>query len=73
MIDAKLVRSFGETNNIDELAQSYVLDEDNDPEVLGWELTAVAVRLCNALGAYRSPDGGGNARYYIVKTIGWPS
>nr|WP_250888670.1 DUF6882 domain-containing protein [Mesorhizobium sp. dw_380] len=71
MIDAKLVRSFGETNSIDELAQSYVRDVDNELEVLGWELSAVAVRICDALGAYRSPLGEGDARYYIIKAISW--
>ncbi|WP_245462840.1 DUF6882 domain-containing protein [Mesorhizobium sp. M7D.F.Ca.US.005.01.1.1] len=71
MIDAKLVRSFGETNSIDELAQSYVRDADDDLEVLGWELSAVAVRICDALGAYRSPSAEGDARYYIIKGISW--
>jgi hypothetical protein len=51
MIDAKLVRTFGETNSIDELTQLYVTDADGDLEVLGWELSAVAVRICDALGA----------------------
>jgi hypothetical protein len=69
MIDAKLVRTFGETNSIDELAQSYVTDADDDLEVLGWELSAVAVRICGALGAYRSPLREGDARFYIVKSI----
>ncbi|TIW98911.1 MAG: hypothetical protein E5V59_07930 [Mesorhizobium sp.] len=71
MIDAKLVRSFGETNGIDELAQPYVRDADDDLEVLGWELGAVAVRICDALGAYRSPSAEGDARYYIIKSISW--
>ncbi|MER8462807.1 DUF6882 domain-containing protein [Mesorhizobium sp. M1409] len=71
MIDAKRVRSFGETNSIDELTQTYATDADDDLEVLGWELSAVAVRICDALGAYRSPSAEGDARYYIVKSISW--
>ncbi|TPM47266.1 hypothetical protein FJ951_12910 [Mesorhizobium sp. B2-2-3] len=68
--DAKLVRSFGEKNGIDELAQAYVID-GNQLEVLGWELAAVTVRICDAVGAYRSPRGEGGALYYIFKTINW--
>ena len=49
--DAKLVRSFGESNKLDELAQAYVIDKDNDLEALGWDLTGAMVRICNALGA----------------------
>jgi len=71
MIDAKLVRSFGEKNSIDELVQSYVTDADDQLEVLGWELSAVAVRICDALGAYRSPRVEGDARYYIIKSASW--
>ncbi|TJV07234.1 MAG: hypothetical protein E5Y12_01775 [Mesorhizobium sp.] len=71
MVDAKLVRSFGETNSVDELAQSSVTDVDDDLKVLGWELSAVAVRICDALGAYRSPSGEGEARFYIIKAIRW--
>jgi hypothetical protein len=71
--DAKLVRSFGEENGIDELAQAYVTDADNDLEALGWELTGTMVRVCNALGAYRSPRGEGGALYLIFKTISWAS
>lgn len=71
--DAKLVRSFGERNGIDELAQAYVTDVDEDLEALGWELTGAMVRICNALGAYRSPRGEGGALYLIVKSINWAS
>jgi hypothetical protein len=71
--DAKLVRSFGEENGIDELAQAYVTDVGNDLQALGWELTVTMVRICNALGAYRSPRGEGGALYLIFKTISWAS
>ena len=73
LADAKLVRSFGQEHSIDELAQSYVIDLSNDLEVLGWKMTAAAVRICNGLGAYRSPRGEGGALYLIFKSISWAS
>nr|WP_245455923.1 DUF6882 domain-containing protein [Mesorhizobium sp. M7A.F.Ca.US.008.03.1.1] len=69
--DAKLVRSFGEKNSIDELTQAYVTDAGNDLEALGWELTGATARICDALGAYRSPRGEGGALYLIFKSIDW--
>nr|WP_245454961.1 DUF6882 domain-containing protein [Mesorhizobium sp. M9A.F.Ca.ET.002.03.1.2] len=69
--DAKLVRSFGEENGIDELAQPYVTDTGNDLEALGWELAGAMVRICNALGAYRSPRSEGGGLYLIFKNISW--
>ncbi|AZO47247.1 MAG: hypothetical protein EOS54_09725 [Mesorhizobium sp.] len=71
--DAKRVRSFGEEKGIDELAQAYVLDTNNDLEALGWGLSGAMVRICDALGAYRSPRGEGGGLYLIFKTIGWAS
>ncbi|WP_352650344.1 DUF6882 domain-containing protein [Mesorhizobium sp. M0659] len=73
LADAKLVRSFGQEHSIDELAQSYAIDLNNDLEVLGWKMTAVAVRICNGLGAYRSPRGEGGALYLIFKSVNWAS
>ncbi|MER8829387.1 hypothetical protein NKH73_18655 [Mesorhizobium sp. M0938] len=69
--DAKLVRSFGESNKIDELAQAYVIDTDNDLEALGWDLTGAMVRIGSALGAYRSPRGEGGGLYLTIKSINW--
>ncbi|PBB87056.1 MULTISPECIES: DUF6882 domain-containing protein [unclassified Mesorhizobium] len=69
--DAKRARSFGEENGIDELSQPYVTNEDNDLEALGWDLSAATVRLCDALGTYRSPRGEGGALYLVFKTVGW--
>jgi hypothetical protein len=71
LIDARMVRSFGEENGIDELAQPYVTDARDDLEVLGWELSATAVRICRAVGVYRSPRGGGGGLYLIIKGIAW--
>ena len=73
LVDAKLVRSFGEKNSIDELAQAYVTDTQDDLEVLGWELSATMVRICDALGVYRSPRGEGGGLYLVLKSIGWAS
>ncbi|MBZ9810607.1 hypothetical protein LB542_09695 [Mesorhizobium sp. BR1-1-9] len=67
--DAKRVRSFGEENGIDDLAQAYVTNTDN-LEALGWGLAGATVRICNALGAYRSPSVQGGL-YLILKTIKW--
>jgi hypothetical protein len=69
--DAQRVRSFGDEKGIDELVQAYVLDIGGDLEALGWELTGATVRVCNALGAYRSPRGEGGALYLVFKSIGW--
>ncbi|WP_413771420.1 hypothetical protein [Mesorhizobium sp. PAMC28654] len=46
-------------------------DTQDDLEVLGWELTGATIRICNALGAYRSPRGEG--LYLILKNISWAS
>jgi hypothetical protein len=69
--DAKLVRAFGEEKGIDDLAQTYVRDAGGDLEALGWDLTGAMVRVCNALGAYRSPRGEGGALYLVFKSIRW--
>ncbi|MER9167315.1 hypothetical protein NKI12_08000 [Mesorhizobium australicum] len=71
--DAKRVRSFGEDNGIDELAHPYVTDAGDDLEALGWELAGTMVRVCEALGAYRSPRGAGGGLYLILKSIKWAS
>ncbi|RUU53370.1 DUF6882 domain-containing protein, partial [Mesorhizobium sp. M2C.T.Ca.TU.002.02.1.1] len=68
---AKLVRAFGEEKGIDNLARAYVDDTGGDLEALGWELTAAMVRVCNALGAYRSPRGEGGALYLVFKSVRW--
>ncbi|QND60726.1 DUF6882 domain-containing protein [Mesorhizobium huakuii] len=69
--DAKRVRSFGEENDIAELQQAYVTDTKDDLEALGWDLTAAMVRICDALGAYRSPRGEGGGLYLILKRVDW--
>ena len=71
LADAKRVRSFGEQNDVAELRQAYVTDTKDDLEALGWELTAAMVRVCGALGAYRSPRGEGGGLYLMLKSAGW--
>ncbi|BCG80369.1 DUF6882 domain-containing protein [Mesorhizobium sp. 113-3-3] len=71
LADAKRVRSFGEENDVAELRQAYVTGTKDDLETLGWELTATMVRVCGALGAYRSPRGEGGGLYLMLKSAGW--
>ena len=71
--DAKRVRSFGQENDIAELKQAYVTDTTDDLEALGWDLTAAMVRVCEAIGAYRSPSGEGGGLYLILKSARWAS
>lgn len=49
--DIEPVVAFGEEHGIMELISGYV--EDDDLNNLGWQLTAVAVRLLDAVGGYR--------------------
>lgn len=67
--DAELVRAFGKKHGICELTHEY-LDDKEDLNALGWELTSVMVRVTDALGAYRPPDKDG-ALYLTYKSIAW--
>ncbi len=58
-------------HGICDLTHDYVEDEE-DLNALGWELTAVMVRVTNALGAYRPPDKDGGL-YLIYKNMVWAS
>lgn len=66
--DLETVVSFGEEHGIIELTSGYV--EDEELNHLGWELTAVAVRILKAVGAYRpkSQDRAG-ALFLLIKSI----
>jgi hypothetical protein len=68
--EAERVRAFGETHGIGELVSEYVAD--TEPNALGWALTAVAVRVTGALGAYRPPSDGG-ALFLLYKSVNWAS
>ncbi|HWU48381.1 MAG TPA: hypothetical protein VN042_00790, partial [Asticcacaulis sp.] len=50
-----------------ELTSGYVGDENLNH--LGWELTAVAVRILNAIGAYRPSRNEGGALFLLIKSI----
>jgi hypothetical protein len=68
--DSLTVRAFGHEHGISDLTHDYVADDDLNG--LGWELTAVMVRLTNAVGAYRPPDNDGGL-YLTYKNIAWSS
>jgi hypothetical protein len=69
--DAALVRAFGEQHDIEELKQDFVIDDDLN--FLGWELTAAMVRICDALGAYRSPREEGGGLFLVYTSMRWAS
>jgi hypothetical protein len=58
------VRQFGEANGYEKLTSAFL----NADEDTGWEMTAVAAHLLDALGAYRFPTDAGHC-YLIYKTI----
>lgn len=68
--DAELVKAFGEDNGVEEL--SFELLGADDVNSLGWTLTAVAARVCDAEGAYRAPRDGG-ALFMICRNFRYVS
>ncbi len=66
--DSEKVRAFGEKHGICELTHDCI--EDEDLNHLGWELTAIAARVTEAVGAYRPPDDNG-ALFLIYRSIAW--
>lgn len=69
--DAERVRAFGEEHGVCELTHDYV--DDDDLNAKGWELTAVMVRITDAIGAYRPPRGEGGGLYLTYKSMSWAS
>jgi hypothetical protein len=69
VLDMEEVWQFGLDNGIEELTTQYL--EDEDLNQLGWEMTAVAVRVLNAVGAYRpQPDQGKSGTLFLlIKSI----
>jgi len=67
--DAQRVRAFGEEHGICELTHDTI--DDKDLNGLGWELTAVAARVTDAIGAYRPPRTEGGALYLTYKSVVW--
>ena len=70
VVDSARVRAFGQDHGIGELISEYV--DGDDLNGLGWELTAVSARVCDAVGAYRPPDDGG-ALFLLYRSIWWAS
>ena len=66
--DAELVKAFGQKHGICEVTHEYV--EDEDLNALGWALTAVMVRVTNAIGAYR-PGGEDGGLFLTYKCVAW--
>ncbi|QUD90570.1 DUF6882 domain-containing protein [Phenylobacterium montanum] len=66
--DSEIVRAFGQEHGICELTHENV--EDDDLNALGWALTAVMVRLTDALGAYRPRDDDGGL-FLVYKSMAW--
>lgn len=69
--DAELARAFGREHGIAELTEEFV--KGRDLNALGWKLTAVVVRLTDALGAYRPSPKDGVTLYLTCKSIAWTS
>lgn len=68
VLDMEGVWQFGPDHKIEELTTDYL--EDDDLNNLGWEMTAVAVRVLNAVGAYRpQPDGKPGTLFLLIKAI----
>ncbi|MDO8801445.1 MAG: hypothetical protein Q7J39_14005 [Phenylobacterium sp.] len=65
--DMEKVRAFGSENRIEQLTTEFLTDDDLNS--LGWEMTAVAVRVLDAVGAYRPPRDGGGGLFLIYKSI----
>ncbi len=63
-IDMEKVHEFGKSNGYEQLTSAF-LDAD---EYTGWEMTAVAAHILNALGAYRFPTDSGHC-YLIYRKI----
>jgi len=77
--DAERVRAYGHEHGISELTDEHVTGGDlRKPgtylDGLGWELTAVMVRVTNVLGAYCPPSRNDAGRLYLtLKSIAWVS
>lgn len=68
--DALSIRRHGEEHGILELVEQHA--QAANPMQLAWELTAVAVRLTGAKGAYRAPDAN-TPLFLLIKDIAFAS
>ncbi len=55
-LHARGLKKFGEENELKLLVQRKWIGEESD----AWDMTALAVKLCDAQGAYRGPTGDTN-------------
>ena len=60
------VRAFGEEQRFNKLAGAFWPAKAED----GWQMTSIAARLLNAVGAYRTPDENGFV-YMVITRAGW--
>lgn len=61
-IDSLKLKAYGEKNGIEKLTMRKWTGTEDD----AWSMTALAVKLCGAQGAYRGPSGG----TYVFMTFG---
>lgn len=61
------VKAYGEEHAIAELTHGWVEDDD-DLNQKGWELSAVAARLLNGLGVYR-PQTDNGALFFLYRSL----
>lgn len=66
--DARQTRDFGQTHAIDELTSPSLTDDDLN--ALGWELTAVAAKITDAVAAYRPQRDNGGGLFLLIRSIG---
>jgi len=69
MTDSMLVRAFGQQHGVLEMTHDVISDDDLNK--LGWTLTSLAVRIGDALGAYRPPRNDGGGLYLLYKSLAW--
>jgi len=60
------VRSYGEEHRFQKLAGAFWPGQAED----GWQMTSIAARLLDAIGAYRTPDESGLV-YMVIMRAGW--
>ena len=65
--DMHKVRAFGREHDIEDLTEPALFSED--PDALGWRMTAVSARILGAVGSCRAPTDFG-AVYLICRSIG---
>jgi hypothetical protein len=68
---SKLVRNFGQEHGVCDLLHDRIDSDGWDLNSLGWELTAAAVRVTGALGAYRPPRDEGGGLYLLITNVSW--